>query len=202
MDEIVTRGMAKWPNVPAVYGWLSLDRRGNWLIKGERIGNSLVTDFIGRNYARDERGCWYFQNGPQRVFLDLAYAPLVLRITSPAGAPLKLTAHTGGLIASVSEAFIDESGTLLLQTDLGTGTLDDRDLEPLLAYLIDINGNVLPEATLDELMELTQQGKPVPMWLKFGDSNLKIEPIASGDVARRFGFVARPDAPAGEEVCR
>ena len=25
--------MAKWPNVPAVYGWLSLDRRGNWLIR-------------------------------------------------------------------------------------------------------------------------------------------------------------------------
>ncbi|MFL6574046.1 MAG: DUF2946 family protein, partial [Burkholderiales bacterium] len=24
MDEIVARSLAKWPNVPAVYGWLSL----------------------------------------------------------------------------------------------------------------------------------------------------------------------------------
>ncbi|TMH99667.1 MAG: DUF2946 family protein, partial [Betaproteobacteria bacterium] len=29
MDELVARSLAKWPNVPAVYGWLALDRRGN-----------------------------------------------------------------------------------------------------------------------------------------------------------------------------
>jgi len=202
MDEIVTRGMAKWPNVPAVYGWLSLDRRGNWLIKGERIGNPLVTEFIGRNYARDERGCWYFQNGPQRVFVDLAGTPLVLRITSPDGAPLALATHTGIPVASVAAVFLDEGGTLLLETSLGPGTLDDRDLARLLPHLIDVNGNPLPEAALDELMELAQQGKAVPMWLRFGDASLKVEPIASGEIARRLGFVARPDAPAGEEVCR
>jgi len=39
VDEAVLRSIAKWPNVPAVYGWLKLDRRGNWLIKGERIAN-------------------------------------------------------------------------------------------------------------------------------------------------------------------
>ena len=80
MDDIVLRGMAKWPNVPAVYGWLSLDRRGQWLLQGERISNPTVTAFIGRNYERDERGCWFFQNGPQRVFVQLDYAPLVLRV--------------------------------------------------------------------------------------------------------------------------
>ena len=37
MDETGLRSMAKWPNVPAVYGWLTLDRRGNWLLQGERI---------------------------------------------------------------------------------------------------------------------------------------------------------------------
>ncbi len=95
MDEIVLRGMAKWPNVPAVYGWLSLDRRGQWLIKGERISNALVTEFIGRNFTRDERGCWYFQNGPQRVFVDLDYTPRVYRVVNPDGAPLALEASTG-----------------------------------------------------------------------------------------------------------
>ena len=33
MDEIVARAMQKWPNVPDVYGWLRLDRRGTWWLK-------------------------------------------------------------------------------------------------------------------------------------------------------------------------
>ena len=202
MDEIVVRGMAKWPSVPAVYGWLSLDRRGNWLIKGERVGNPLVTEFIGRNYARDERGCWYFQNGPQRVFVNLAYTPIVLRIVSPEGAPLALSAHTGSPVASLGGAWMDENGTVLLETGQGPATIHDSDLERLLPHLIDINGNPLSEAALDELMGLAQQGKPGPLWLKYRDSSLKIEAIASRDVPRHFGFVAQPEPPAGEEVCR
>jgi len=42
MDEVVVRSIAKWPGVPAVYGWLELDRRGGWRIKGERIGNGAA----------------------------------------------------------------------------------------------------------------------------------------------------------------
>src|SRR5262245_10851898 len=79
MDDAVVRAMAKWPNVPNVYGWLNLDRRGNWMIKGDRIANEGVTAFIGRNYAPDEQGRWYFQNGPQRVFVTLDYTPFVIR---------------------------------------------------------------------------------------------------------------------------
>ncbi len=194
--------MAKWPDVPAVYGWLSLDRRGHWLIKGERIGNPLVTDFIGRNYAHDERGCWFFQNGPQRVFVDLDYAPLVLRVSSPEGAPLALSTHDGRRAMAPDGAWLDEHGALLVETEHGLGILHDRDLERLLPFLADVDGHPLSEAALDELMEFVQQGKPVPLWLKLGDSSLKVEPIASSDVARRFGFVGRPEPPAGEEVCR
>src|SRR6195256_885869 len=101
MDDIVIRGMAKWPNVPAVYGWLALDRRGQWRIKGELISNPTVTAFIGRNFERDERGCWFFQNGPQRVFVALDYAPLVLRVTGAEGSALEFEAHTGKKVAAV-----------------------------------------------------------------------------------------------------
>ena len=73
MDAAVARALAKWPNVPGVYGWLALDRRGNWLIRSasatqrfEKIGNAALRDFIGRNYEPDAQGRWYFQNGPQR----------------------------------------------------------------------------------------------------------------------------------------
>ena len=201
MDDLVLRGMAKWPNVPAVYGWLSLDRRGNWLIKGERISNSLVTEFIGRNYARDERGCWYFQNGPQRVFLDLDYAPLVYRIGSPQGAPLAIESHSGKQVVKLAGAWLDECGTMLLETEHGIGTVHDRDLDLVLPHLADRTGNPLTEDQLDELMERAQRGNDVPLWLKFREGSVRIGAIASREIPGRFGFIARPLPPAGEEVC-
>jgi hypothetical protein len=202
MDEIVLRGMAKWPNVPAVYGWLSLDRRGDWRIKGDRIPNPLVTDFIGRNFSRDLRGCWFFQNGPQRVFVDLGYTPYVYRIVSPDGAPLALEAHSGSAVAAVGGAWMDETGATLLQTELGIGTVHDRDLERLLPHLAGADGEPVADDALDELMEQLQQGTAVPLWLRYHDVSVKVEPIASSDVPRRFGYIAQPEPPAGEEVCR
>ena len=193
--------MAKWPSVPAVYGWLSLDRRGHWLIKGERISNPTVTAFIGRNYAHDERGRWYFQNGPQRVFVSLAYAPFVYRVVSSEGSPLALEAHSGKPVSTVAGAWIDESGTVLLETELGIGTIHDRDLDRLLPAFSDAHGRPLTEDALEGLMELVQQGRTVPLWLKCRDASVKVEPIRSAAVAQRFGFLARPVQPAGEEEC-
>jgi len=202
MDELVLRGMAKWPNVPAVYGWLSLDRRGQWRIKGERISNPLVTEFIGRNYARDERGCWYFQNGPQRVFVILDYTPRVYRIVSPDRAPLAIEANTGGPVSTVSGAWIDEAGAALLETEHGIGAVHDRDLDRLLPHFSDAAGASLAEDTLDELMVRMQQGREAALRLKFRGAGVRVAPIRSETVAQRFGFRARPEPPAGEEVCR
>ena len=41
---------------------------------------AAFADFIARNYEADEHGRWFFQNGPQRVFVDLELAPLVLGV--------------------------------------------------------------------------------------------------------------------------
>jgi hypothetical protein len=123
MDESVVRSMAKWPNVPAVYGWLSLDRRGNWLIKGERIGNHALREFISRNYGSDERGCWYFQNGPQRVFVRLAYTPLVVHYEGE-----RLLDQRGQAFAA-GETYLDEEGSVLFAGQGTVALLDDRDLE-------------------------------------------------------------------------
>src|SRR5918996_1793270 len=114
MDEIVVRSLAKWPNVPAVYGWLSLDRRGNWLIKGERIGNAALREFIARNYEADEQGRWFFQNGPQRVYVKLAYTPLVVRYD---GAVL---VDQRGKPFSPGQMFQDEEGSVLIE---GAGSI-------------------------------------------------------------------------------
>ncbi len=142
MDETVLRSMAKWPDVPDVYGWLSLDRRGNWLIKNEKIGNRALREFIGRNYQPDARGCWYFQNGPQRVFVALAYTPLVLHFEGEA-----LFDHRGRPFLP-EQAFLDEEGSVLMLGSQGIGLLDDRDLAAYADHargLVDIPCRIVPE---------------------------------------------------------
>lgn len=122
MDEIVARSLAKWPNVPAVYGWLQLDRRGNWLVKGRRIGNSALREFIARNYEPDAHGRWFFQNGPQRVYVSLAYTPLVVHYAGE-----QLFDHCARSFTA-RQALQDDEGAVLLVGERGVALLDDRDL--------------------------------------------------------------------------
>ncbi|MFN7085836.1 MAG: DUF2946 family protein [Burkholderiales bacterium] len=187
--------MIKWPEVPAVYDWLSLDRRGNWRIRGERVSNTGIATFISRNYGHDDEGRWFFQNGPQRVFVTLEYTPFVYRVASSYNALLELESHTGLPVAAVKGAWLDEEGTLLLQTEQGIGLLSDRDINLLFPFLIDINGNPLDDKVLVEVMELLQQQQPAPLWLAFHDDNIRVQPIRSAEVADRFGFVRRPLPP-------
>ena len=91
MDDIVRQAMAKWPNVPDCFGWLGLDARGAWYMrddrvqalgafavaKGSRLQHEKLVDFIHRNYEHDALGRWYFQNGPQRVYVELEVAPWI-----------------------------------------------------------------------------------------------------------------------------
>lgn len=131
MDEEVLAAVLKWPDVPAVYDWLLLDRRGDWRLRAgnsrqpsfERIGNAALRAFISRNYACDGRGCWYFQNGPQRVFARLSYTPRVWRLESQV-----LRDHCGRMLEAPFEAWLDEEGSLVLADVQGVGVLDDRDL--------------------------------------------------------------------------
>jgi hypothetical protein len=122
MDEIVARSLAKWPNVPAVYGWLSLDRRGQWRIKGERISNPALRDFIARNYEPDARGRWFFQNGPQRVYVRLDYTPLVVHFDGEA-----LKDHCGRPFRA-ERVYLDDAGSVVIAGEGTVALLDDRDL--------------------------------------------------------------------------
>lgn len=201
MDEIVLRGMAKWPNVPAVYGWLTLNRRGQWLIKGEAVGNPAVSAFIARNYERDSAGRWFFQNGPQRVFVSLDYTPFVYRVVSADGAPLVIEAHDGVQPTSLSGAWIDEHGSLLLETERGVGVVHDQGLETFVHAFVDANGKPVPEDVLEVLLQRLHEGRDAPIWLSYGVSNVKVEPVCSRQVPQRFAFEPCPTAPEGAPEC-
>jgi hypothetical protein len=201
MDEAVLRSMAKWPNVPAVYGWLTLDRRGNWLLKGERIGNPAVTEFIGRNYERDPAGRWFFQNGAQRVYVAPEYTPIVYRVVSAFGEPLTLETHNARRVATVSGTWMDENTEILVATEHGIGVVLDRDLESVVPACVDAEGTVIPEDDLERIMEALQGGKQAQLWVRYTDRTVRVEPICSRDVPGRFDFVATPGAAAGEAAC-
>jgi len=200
MDELVIRGMAKWPNVPAVYGWLSLDRRGHWLLKGERVTNPGIAAFFGRNYSHDDQGRWFFQNGPQRVYVTLDYTPHVYRATSLPGEALALVSHSGTAATAIGAAYVDDAGQLLLDTDLGIGLLHDADLEALLPRFNSSAGQA-GEAALAATLDTLQAGNHAALDLDLGTTRIRVKPVRVAEVPARFGFVVCPVQPAGQEEC-
>jgi hypothetical protein len=174
------RSLAIWPDVPAVYGWLALDVRGNWLLRNpsseafERIGNAALREFIARNYECDPRGCWYFQNGPQRVYLRLAYTPLVYRLENDA-----LVDHCGRRAGALQGAWLDERGAMLLLAPPGVGVLDDRDLAGASERLRDERG---------ALAESLAHAR----YFEFVGTRTALGHIDSREVPARFGFDPDP----------
>ncbi len=142
MDDLVKAAMQKWPNVPHCRGWLALDSRGQWYLRDERVqaagafpqsrGSHVehrkLREFIERNYAADADGAWYFQNGPQRVYVELEVAPWIWRLgAAQAGSAVDISSHTGQP-ARFEQALIDEQGRLFLLTDLGLGLVHSQDM--------------------------------------------------------------------------
>ena len=137
MDDIVKQALAKWPNVPDCFGWLGLDARGDWYMrddgvqeagdfatsKGSKLLHEKLIEFIGRNYDADAQGRWFFQNGPQRVYVELEVAPWVWRL-QPDG---NLLSHSQR-IAQYQSSWLDDAGWLYLETDLGFGLMHSMDM--------------------------------------------------------------------------
>jgi hypothetical protein len=201
MDEIVLRAVRKWPEVPAVYGWLALDRRGNWSIKGERIANPALAGFISRNYACDGIGRWFFQNGPQRVFVTLAYAPFVYRTFPLEGGGFGLSAHTGVPAETPSAAWLDEVGSVLVETEMGIGIVHDLDLPELLGALSGPAGEPLEDDAIERFLMHLPSFPANAANLVLGSHVLSLTPIRSAEVPAHFGFAPNPRPAPGEPEC-
>lgn len=143
MDDIVKAALAKWPRVPACHGWLGLDARGRWFMRddeaqaagpfagagstaasrGSLLRHDKLIEFIQRNYEADPAGCWFFQNGPQRVYVELEATPLIWRVQPD----FSVLAHTGQA-GRIQRCVIDDHGRLYLDTDIGLGLVHSQDM--------------------------------------------------------------------------
>jgi Protein of unknown function (DUF2946) len=159
MDDIVRQAMAKWPHVPDCFGWLGLDSRGQWYMRDDRVQligafqsgqdgakgavlqHEKLIEFIHRNYESDEHGRWYFQNGPQRVYVELEATPFVWRLNDRFE-PMSHTGHS----THVEDCLVDEAGRVYLNTQLGFGLVHTWDVA-LVADAIE-QGRWMAEACL------------------------------------------------------
>lgn len=193
MDDIVKKAMAKWPNVPHCYGWLALDARGAWRMRderaqhlglpGDKVMQAALLAFINRNYLADERGCWYFQNGPQRVYLNLESTPYVARTDPQQG----LVVQTGEALGALDAAFLTELGELIVQSGATVAQVDDRDMAQLLAAL-ELEGAPVSDDALLAWLE----GGAGQLALRYRGTLVPVQRIARDLVPCRFGFVRIP----------
>ncbi len=186
--------MQRWPNVPAAFGWLRLDRRGQWYlinrsaasfdpqrdIAGSIVRNERFIDYIARNYQANELGQWYFQNGPQKVFANLELAPLVWRIDN-SSAKLKWVSHIGSVGYNTLAAAQDSLGNIYIQTELGVGVVDDRHLGRLVDWLVETG----PQQSGLKTDISTNLASILPL------------PLVDNP-AKHFGFVVAPSLIAGD----
>jgi len=215
MDQSVLDAVKRWPEVPAVYGWLSLTARGEWKLHplgdaqagghGQGISNIQILGFMDRNYADQPDGAWFFQNGPQRVFVRLDAAPLIVHI-DPIHHTLKT--HHDTTVQHVLHWYCDETGQLYAKTDCGPARIDDRDLQILAEVLRSPEGLSLFDLFDAFALSETQRSRvadPSPVAHTLSDP-LKQYPALSqaaplsflkaADIAKALHFIANPGPPA------
>lgn len=195
MDELVKQALAKWPNVPHCYGWLGLDARGHLRMRdqqaqqqqlpGDKIAHAALLNFINRNYAEDERGCWFFQNGPQRVYVNLEATPYIARSDPQHGFVLQ----TGAPLEQIEQVYWCDDGMLILRQGDVVAQVDDRDISQVLDAL-HVDGQV---ASDDDLLAWLENGQGNLMLLHDG-KEIAVQPLAYASVPLTFGFQPVPQA--------
>lgn len=217
MDPAVQNAMQRWPNVPAVYGWLSLDARGRWHLHeagdaqsggpGGVVTNAQLINFISRNYACDSDGNWFFQNGPQRVYVRVDAAPWVLRLRD--GSSATLETHTGLEVRLVQRWLVDEQGRIFAQLPEGGAMVVDRDLAGLAELLCNPQGQPLLEWLEQRLTETVVQSNPTTASLTVEanltpvDGSLPPAPlvfVVAEQVPHELGYVANPTPPNSDAL--
>jgi hypothetical protein len=197
MDAIVEQALAKWPTVPHCYGWLLLDARGNWRMRneaaqsqnlpGEKIAHPALIGFINRNYTHDDQARWYFQNGPQRVYVDLEATPYIAHTEPGNGFVLQ----TGAQLTHTETAWLSDKGRIFLQAEGIFALLDDRDLMQCLSSLI------LDDQSIDDeklMTWLDRHGASSALSLQHEGRKIPVNFLTEAGISEEFKFIRTPRA--------
>ena len=203
MDEHVLRSLIKWPNVPDCFGWLALDRRGQWRMRdeftqqnklpGQVIQHLALNDFISRNYAFDELGRYFFQNGPQRVFVTLDATPWIVRLL-PSEQGLRLTTQCQTYLEP-NAALSDEKGNIYIVGLINqvTDEIDRTDLSTANHFSVAL----LHDHDLDlfsELAKLREEAYSFGGSWNWHGKSLSLDPVHSNELSTRFNYSPSPRA--------
>jgi len=203
MDDQVLRSLMKWPNVPDCYGWLALDRRGQWRMRdeftqqnnlpGQAIKHVALNECIARNYACDELGRYFFQNGPQRVFITLDATPWIVRILpSDIGPHLSNQCHQ---IMEPANALSDEKGNIYIVGNVIQSIYDSSNASDQFIKGEGQTIALLHDHDLDyfsELAKLREEACSYGGSWTWQGQQLPLDPIHSNELAARFNYIAQP----------
>ena len=198
------RSLMKWPNVPDCYGWLALDRRGQWRMRdeftqlnnlpGQVIEHKALKEFIARNYACDELGRYFFQNGPQRVYITLDATPWIVRILpSDKGLNFINQCHQN---MDPAGALSDEKGNIYIVGNLNQIIYNSRDRKN--GQFTESNSQTIALLHDHDLDQFSGLAKLHEEACSFGGSwvwqgkQLSLDPIHSEELASRFHYIVKP----------
>ena len=146
---------------------------------GALLQHEALMAFIQRNYLADEAGQWFFQNGPQRVFVSLATAPLTGRLMPDGrvrtGTPADFQPR---------QAFLTPDGDCyLLDATAHAALLDGADLAAV--SFINAQGRLATDADWEH--------GPGPGWqLRAGRFCLPLQTVSQEAIPMQCGFLRQP----------
>ena len=202
MDERVLAAMKKWPNVPAAYGWLSLNARGLWRFhhqgdfaadpEGDTIENTQLIEFFNRNYRVNDKGEWYVQNGPQKAYVTLPHAPLILFYDDT---QQRLQTHHGHTVNAIAHWHFSDDGRVFAKTDIGPAMLIGRDTSAFFEQ-----AQIMPSDTAtDAARELQEQDIELlatgrVLKLNLAGFTAPCSQLDSNKAEEILGFISQPSA--------
>jgi len=197
MDKQVQLAMAKWPDVPHCYGWLGLDARGAWRMRdqqvqekgllGSKITNATLRGFIDRNYQADDQGRYFFQNGPQRVYVELQSTPYIAHSDPQRGWVL----HTGEVVEKCDAVWMTKEGDLVLKSADILAKIDDRDLPHALACVY-VDGQPASDQQIVNWLTDWKSTQQSGLAFLFQQHLIPISPASLAELAQAHPFVAHP----------
>ena len=161
-------------------------------LPGQVINHQGLKEFISRNYASDDQGRFFFQNGPQRVFITLDATPWIARINSSDEGLQFLTQCDGAI--EPTAALSDESGNIYIVGSINQVPYKKQDASSF-THVDRISVALLHDHDLAQFSELATLHQAAcsfaGSWI-WQARQLPLDPIHSDELAARFQFVPVP----------